>query len=124
MKFIFWLYLTNSIFLIIHEIDSAYWKEWELFKLKGGVTGFLLLHFPLLFLVQYGLYLVSLQSFSGLIFSIILSLAGIMAFIIHFSFFAKGRTEFKTPVSIFILWSTLVISLVQFILTIISIMKI
>ena len=30
-----WLYLTNAVLLINHEIDSAYWKEWELFKLPG-----------------------------------------------------------------------------------------
>jgi hypothetical protein len=28
---LFWLYLTNAVLLINHEIDSAYWKEWELF---------------------------------------------------------------------------------------------
>jgi len=37
--FLFWLYLSNSILLINHEIDSAYWKEWELFKLPGGLSG-------------------------------------------------------------------------------------
>ncbi len=50
-----WLYLTNAVLLINHEIDSAYWKEWELFRLPGGIAGFLLLHFPLLFIVLYGL---------------------------------------------------------------------
>jgi len=32
-----WLYLANAVLLINHEIDSAYWKEWELFKLPGGM---------------------------------------------------------------------------------------
>ncbi|MCK4852588.1 MAG: outer membrane lipoprotein-sorting protein, partial [Candidatus Omnitrophica bacterium] len=31
--------LVNSILLINHEIDSAYWNEWKLFKMKGGITG-------------------------------------------------------------------------------------
>ena len=53
-KVLFWLYLANAILLIIHEIDSAFWKEWELFKLPGGINGFLILHFPLLFLILYG----------------------------------------------------------------------
>ena len=39
-----WIYLVNAVFLINQEMDSAYWKEWELFKMKGGVTGFLLIH--------------------------------------------------------------------------------
>jgi hypothetical protein len=29
---LFWLYLVNSVLLINHEIDSAYWKEWDLFN--------------------------------------------------------------------------------------------
>jgi len=24
-----WLYLANAVLLITHEIDSAYWKEWD-----------------------------------------------------------------------------------------------
>lgn len=56
---LFWLYLSNSVFLINHEIDSAYWKEWELFNLPGGITGFLLIHFPLLICVLYGLRITS-----------------------------------------------------------------
>jgi hypothetical protein len=57
-KLLLGLYLVNSVLLINHEIDSAYWKEWRLFKLPGGSTGFLLLHFPLLFLILLGLVLV------------------------------------------------------------------
>lgn len=56
-------YLANSVLLINHEIDSVYWREWELFKLPGGPTGFLLLHFPLLFLILFGLILVYRHSF-------------------------------------------------------------
>ncbi len=46
-KFLFWIYLANAVLLINHEIDSAYWKEWDLFKLPGGITGFLIIHFHL-----------------------------------------------------------------------------
>jgi len=34
----FWLYMVNAVLLILHEIDSAYWKEWELFKMRGMGT--------------------------------------------------------------------------------------
>ena len=46
-KILFWIYLANAVLLISHEIDSAYWKEWDLFKLPGGITGFLIIHFHL-----------------------------------------------------------------------------
>ena len=29
-------YFVNSVLLIVHEIDSAYWEEWNLFRLPGG----------------------------------------------------------------------------------------
>ena len=110
---LFWLYLINAILLINHEIDSAFWKEWELFKLPGGIGGFLILHFPLLFLILYGLVLVSQQSFLGLIVSLILSAGGIFAFCIHTVFIRKGRHEFNTPISWFILTLMLGVSTVQ-----------
>ena len=109
----FWLYLINATLLIIHEIDSAYWKEWELFHLPGGVTGFLLLHFPLLWLTLYGLVLVDRGAMGGQIPSLVLSLAGIFAFSIHTYFVRQGREQFKTPVSLSILWGTLLTSLAQ-----------
>ncbi|MBP2031278.1 hypothetical protein J2755_002241 [Methanohalophilus levihalophilus] len=112
-ELLFWLYLTNAILLISHEIDSAYWKEWNLFKLPGGINGFLLLHFPILLFVLYGLVLVYANIQYGLFFSLLLALSGIFAFTAHTFFMLKGNEEFTTPVSIFILLSTLVVSAVQ-----------
>ena len=117
-KMLFWLYLTNAILLINHEIDSAFWKEWELFKLPGGIGGFLILHFPILFLILYGLVLVYKQSFSGLIVSLILSAGGIFAFCIHTVFIRKGHHEFNTPISRIILTLMLLVSGLQGALTI------
>ena len=116
-EFLFWLYLTNSVLLINHEIDSAYWKEWELFKLPGGITGFLLIHFPLLLFVLYGLVLVARHAGSGLIFSLILCCGGLFAFAIHTYFLKKERDEFNTPMSQFILMAILVVSIVQLFVT-------
>jgi hypothetical protein len=117
-EILFWVYLTNSVLLINHEIDSAYWKEWDLFKLPGDITGFLIVHFPLLFVVLYGLVLVSQRTFAGLIFSLVLSFGGLFAFAIHTYFIRRGRHEFKTPISLFILIATLIVSLAQAAITI------
>ena len=48
-EILFWVYLTNSVLLINHEIDSAYWEEWDLFKLPGGLTLFLIVHYTVAF---------------------------------------------------------------------------
>ena len=121
LNILFWLYLINAVLLINHEIDSAYWHEWKLFKLPGGITGFLIVHFPLFTGLLYGLALIRDGDFSGLIFSLIVSLAGIFAFSIHTYFIKKGHKEFNTPISIFILISILIISVIQLIFTIILI---
>lgn len=117
LEALFWIYLLNAVVLIVHEIDSAYWKEWELFRLPGGVNGFLLLHFPILTLVLYGLVLVREGSRAGLIFSVALAGGGIFAFGIHSWFIRKGREEFTSAISRLILYLTLVLSLVQAALT-------
>ena len=114
---LFWVYLFNAILLINHEIDSAYWKEWELFKLPGGITLFLILHFPILFFILYGLIMVFNKSFGGLIFSLILSGIGIFAFSIHTYFLKKGRDEFRLPISLFLLAATLIVSTIQAVIT-------
>jgi hypothetical protein len=110
--------LINAILLIIHEIDSAFWKEWELFKLPGGISGFLIMHIPLLFIILYGLVLVAEKSFAGLIISLVISAGGIFAFCIHTAFIRKGRHEFNTPISRFILNLLLGVSAIQAAVTI------
>ncbi len=117
-EMLFWIYLINSVLLINHEIDSAYWKEWDLFKLPGGITGFLIIHFPLLFFILYGLILVFQHTSTGIIFSFVLSAGGIFAFTIHMIFIKKGRKEFKTTISLFILIGTFIVSIIQAIITI------
>ena len=116
---LFWLYLINAVFLINHEIDSAYWHEWNLFKIKSGITTFQILHFPLIFFMLYGLIQVNNQTYTGIIFSLILSIIGIFAFTIHMIFLKQGHKEFRAPISIFILICILLISLSQLIFTII-----
>ena len=117
ISLLFWLYLINSILLINHEIDSAFWKEWDLFKLGGGIRLFLIIHFPLLFIVLYGLILLYQQTLWGLVISLFLSLSGLTAFIIHMYFIRKGYKEFNVPVSLAILYSTFTISVIQGVIT-------
>ena len=118
MDFLFWVYFLNAVFVIVHEIDSAYWHEWELFRLPGGITGFLLLHIPLVALVLYGMVALAEGERSGLIISLLLAAGGLFALCAHGYFLAKGRDEFKTPVSLFILGSAGGFSLVQLVVTV------
>ncbi len=113
----FWFYFVNAILLIVHEIDSAYWKEWELFKIPGGITGFLIIHFPLIGAILFGLVAITQWYVVGLVFSFILCVGGLFAFTIHTYFLKKGKEEFNSPISITILIAILVVSITQLALT-------
>ena len=125
-----WLYLVNTVLIVNHEIDSAYWREWRFFPLlpgKGGseaddrrgLTVFLLLHVPLLAVILWGLIEISRKSTAGLAMSLFLGLCGVAAFSIHMFLLGKGRPEFRTAVSIIILVSTFLLSLVQIVLSLV-----
>lgn len=112
-----WLYVLNSVLLIDHEIDSAYWKEWELFRLSGGIAGFLLLHIPLLFVILWGLVLIAKHSYWGSVFSLLLCVGGLFAFLAHTYFLRKGKPQFNHWVSKSILVALLFVSVIQAVVT-------
>ena len=120
MSVLIWLYIINSVLLIVHEIDSAYWQEWKLFKLPGGITFFLVIHLPLVFLILWGLVQLQQNNLAGYAISMLLAVAGIFAFTIHMVFMAKGNREFKTPLSIVLLIAILAVSIIQACFTVYS----
>ena len=112
------LYLGNAAVLATHEIDSAFWHEWKLFHLPGGIQVFLILNLALLLLVLYGFMKVVLWQPGARIFSFFLAGVGIFAFVIHTVFISTGHPEFRLPVSIGLLGSTLLLSIAQIFVTV------
>ncbi len=108
-----WLYVLNSSLLVCHEIDSAYWHEWELFGLPGGIEFFVVLHIPLIIVLMIGFQRVAEWTKGGKAASIVIGVVGIGAYAIHSAFFAAGSPGFDNPVSKGLLWAILVVSLVQ-----------
>lgn len=111
--FVVWTYLLNATLLTVHEIDSAYWHEWSLFGIPGGIQVFLLLHLPLLALVLDGFRRVVLWRRGAKAYSLALAGAGLFAFGIHGLFLGLGEPEFRQPVSIALLSAILIVSVVQ-----------
>ena len=107
------IYLINATLLIVHEIDSAYWEEWKLFGLPGGLQGFLLIHVPLIALILYGLLEVNVRSLQGNIISMVVGFGGIFAFSIHTYFIRKGNDQFNTLTSKTLLYLILICSIIQ-----------
>ncbi len=108
-----WLYLMNAAVLITHEIDSAYWHEWELFGLPGGVQVFLGLNLLLVIVVLYGHQALALGRVSGFVLSWALAAGGLFAVIIHTCFLLRGGGAFRLPASLALLVTTFVLSLAQ-----------
>ncbi len=107
------LYLLNTALLATHEIDSAYWKEWDLFGIGGGIEGFLIINFILVAALLYGFTRLADGFRSGIAFSVILSAAGIFAFVIHMFFLMAGHAEFSNSASIVLLVCILAVSVLQ-----------
>jgi hypothetical protein len=113
--------------ITIHEIDSAYWKEWKQFNKAFGwfdadhegqnVRNFLLLHIPMLGMMFWGLIAIYQRETSGMIISLLVSAGGVFAFFFHRYFLRRGAVEFSSSVSRGILWVTLVLSTCQAVLT-------
>ena len=76
-------YILNVTILILHEIESGYEKEWEILKLPVKLTGFILLHIPILFLFFYGLYFILLYPQTSAIISILSGCIGLIPFFVH-----------------------------------------
>jgi hypothetical protein len=105
------LYLVTLALLAAHEIDSAYWHEWELFGMPGGIQLFLVLNFALLIPLLWGLTRLARSPRTGAPFGIVLALAGVVAFGLHTWFLVHGRPEFRLAASLAILGATLIASL-------------
>jgi hypothetical protein len=107
------LYLLNLTLLVTHEIDSAYWHEWEMFHLPGGIQLFLILHLFLLAIFFYGLVQVAQSGHYAKAFSYLLAGVGIFAFAIHMAFLVLGYPQFRSLVSVGLLFAILAVSIAQ-----------
>ncbi len=108
-----WLYLLNATILITHEIDAAYWQEWELFGLPGGIQFFLALNLLIVFLVLYGQQALVRGKPAGTVMSWVLAAGGLFAAGVHSYFIFSGDLAFRQPMSVFLLGAAFFVSLLQ-----------
>ncbi|MGD8278268.1 MAG: hypothetical protein PVH00_09595 [Gemmatimonadota bacterium] len=107
------LHVVNLSLLATHEIDSAYWHEWEMFHLPGGIQLFLVINLALLVPLTYGQTRLVRRQPGAKAFSYIVAAAGLFAFTIHTIFLAAGGEEFRAPVSLGVLVAILLVSIGQ-----------
>jgi hypothetical protein len=106
-------YLMTMCLLIFHQIDAAYWKEWEMFYLPGGVQGFLLFNIVLIPIVLLGYRSVIAHEQKARHYSYFCAGLGITTFIIHLVFIILDYEQFTLPLSMFVIASCLISSLYQ-----------
>jgi hypothetical protein len=116
------IFTINIVFLILHEMDAIYWKEWKIFGISNdeiGRKGFILAHIPIFILLLFGL--VYSETTYGHVISIILS--GFL--LIHFVLHAKSYSQkiFNEVVSFGIITAMLVVSIAQLIITIMILLR-
>jgi hypothetical protein len=108
-----WFYLANATILITHQIDAAYWHEWDLFGMPGGIQLNLLLNIPLVMLMLFGQQRLTQGYADGFVFSWLLVAGGIIAVSLHSYFLLQGDDAFRLPVSLGLLTATFLLSLAQ-----------
>ncbi len=109
-------YVIVFTLVVVHEIDSAYWKEWEMFNLPGGIQLFNIIHIVLLPILIFGYGELIKESKRGIIFSALVGFLGLLTFLIHSTFLIIGYNQFKNPVSISIILLLLITSTYQLVI--------
>lgn len=107
------VYLLNATVLLTHQIDAAYWHEWNLFGMPGGIQLFLLLNLPIVFAVLWGAWALACERPSGIVVSWIVVGGGLFAVGFHSFHLLRGDEAFALPVSVALLAATFVLSLAQ-----------
>ncbi|QDQ27035.1 hypothetical protein FNU76_12055 [Chitinimonas arctica] len=105
-----WLFLANATVLVTHQIDAAYWHEWELFFIPGGNQVNLLLNIPIIALVMYSHNRVIADIRTGIAYYKLLAALGFLTVGIHSFFFLRGSESFIQPMSVALLVATFVLS--------------
>ncbi|MCJ8314816.1 MAG: hypothetical protein HRU38_21785 [Saccharospirillaceae bacterium] len=110
-------YLITMCLLIIHQIDAAYWKEWEMFYLPGGIQLYLLFNIIVIPILLLGYRSIIKVNQTAIKYSYLCAGLGITTFTIHAVFFVFGFEQFKLPLSLFIMGLCLISSAWQIIET-------
>jgi hypothetical protein len=98
MKILTFIYIINASLLLLHEIESAYVKEWEILKLPGKITGFLLLHIPILSVLFWGAIELGKQTTAGNVIALIAGVGGLIPFFVH-KLLVKKKGYFESGIS-------------------------
>jgi len=101
-------YLTTLCFLIFHQIDAAYWQEWDMFYLPGGIQLYLGFNIIIIPILLMGYKSVIVGSESRYKYSYLCAGLGILTFMIHGGFLLFGHEQFTLPLSLLLIGGCLI----------------
>lgn len=93
-------YTATLLSLIVHQIDAAYWHEWDMFHVPGGIQGFLLFNVLAVGLLLHGYRQVILGTPQARRYALLCGGVGVLTALLHAGFALAGHHEFHLPLSI------------------------
>jgi hypothetical protein len=109
--------LANVTLLVAHQIDSAYWHEWEMFGLPGGIQLNVLMNIVLVGAVLGCAFAVVARHRHAFVCSCVVSGASALVLTIHAGFALAGHAQFNLPVSMAVISLSFVTACWQLVLT-------
>jgi hypothetical protein len=110
------LYVAQLALLTTHQADAAYWHEWDVFGVPGGLPAFLAFNVGAVALVAAGLVRVAEGAPSARRAAVLCAALGLFTVALHAVFLQLDRTAFWTPSSLAVLLSVLATSIAQLLL--------
>lgn len=105
------LLILQMALIIGHQIDAAYWREWEMFLLPGGIQLFNVINVVLFLILLVSLQWVFSGHPRGRLGAWVVTLGGGLIFPIHAAFALAGYQQFALPVSVVLIVASLVSTL-------------
>lgn len=110
-------YVLTATLLLLHEIESGYEKEWEILRLPGKITGFLLMHVPILLVLFYGLVALGEHPWARTPVGVAVGLGGLLPWLVH-KVVVKRPEHFSSLMSNVIIYGSAVCGLVLVVLAV------
>ncbi len=105
--------VCNITMMIAHQIDAAYWHEWEMFGLPGGIQLYNTMNIAIFIAIIAAAVPLFKRSHRGYACSLAIAAAAALILPIHAGFALEGYTQFHLPVSIAIIVGSFVAALLQ-----------
>lgn len=109
--------ILNLALVLTHQVDAAYWHEWEMFQLPGGIQLNNFINVLAFIALLYLFVPVVQRKASGMTCSLVIAAISALVLPIHAGFAIAGHQQFHLPFSIFIIAGTFLLSILQVVFT-------